>query len=114
MPEALTASKPVSKIRQGTCGRQSSTDLICQAIGRVPIRNSGSGQAPSGPMQLDLRLSAAASFLDRDAHRGIRRVVRGGIVAVHRLCLQGGCCMSYDNPRDVLSHFEPKDGSTGP
>jgi hypothetical protein len=42
------------------------------------------------------------------------RVVRGGIVAVHRLCLQGDCCMSRDSPRAVVSHVEPKHGSSGP
>lgn len=106
--------QPVSKIREGTCGRQFLTGLVCQAIGRVPVRNSGSGQVPSGPVQFDLGLSAAASFFDRDAHRRMCRVVRGGIVAVHRLCLQGDCCMSRDNPRAVVSHFEPKHGSSGP
>jgi hypothetical protein len=48
--------QPVSTIRQGTCGRQSATDIVSQAIGRAPGRNSGFGQVLSGPMQLESRV----------------------------------------------------------
>ena len=43
MPRCYTASNRLARSERVTCGRQFLTGLVCQAIGRVPVRNSGSG-----------------------------------------------------------------------